>query len=366
MKTFNMTLLIYALIFSGILINLSSCQKQQETQTTQTIVDNETLQLTNHILDFKERMELFRDTPGIKSEIKYPAPDATTELENLINFNFVNGAILVNKQEIVYSETSMPLDVLSEIGESKLSEFYYNQVINLIQAQMLALNYTNMKLLYVDLEHKGTDSEGNAIIGISSVIGNEGSLQIVITETGWKFGFARGDCDGNYINGLDAAQLLEYELNKTNNDLPPSGYVWRWKDIVTVGPLHAQTGNTEWVNPDDDVIEDNYQDYLIYYANSEFNTPQVLTVEDECISSDSEIGWNLEMQFYEISYSLIGENKMAENNGNQWRITIEPFDGPDPNNNLNSIYSHFIHITSSYKYPSPISETNVQDILSYN
>ncbi len=95
----------------------------------------------------------------------------------------------------------------------------------------MGLSYQNMKLLFVDLEHKGTTAEGDAIIGVSSVIGNEGSIQLsLLSEEGWKFGLGRGDCDGNYMDGLDAALLLENELNQNSNDPPPSGYVWRWKE----------------------------------------------------------------------------------------------------------------------------------------
>lgn len=39
MKTFNLNLLISELIFIGVLLNLSSCQKQQQTQANQSIED---------------------------------------------------------------------------------------------------------------------------------------------------------------------------------------------------------------------------------------------------------------------------------------------------------------------------------------
>jgi hypothetical protein len=359
MKTFNLNLIIPLLVFVGVLLNLSSCQKQQQTHTNKSIVDEDSQEVTNHILDFKERMELVRETPGLKTEIKYPAPDATTELENLINFNYGYGMIQVNNQEIIYSEITMPLDALSKIGESKLSMFYYEQLIGLIQNQMMGLSYQNMKLLFVDLEHKGTTIEGDAIIGVSSVIGNEGDIQVLTTENGWWYGFAYGDCEGN--TGLDAAQLLEYNQNEQNTtDLPPSGYKWRWRNIVTNGPIEPNI--EENLNPNDDTPEDNYQDYLIFYANSKFNQPEILRDEDKCMSTDSEYGWNLEMSFYEQSYSVIGNNAMFTNNGNQWSLNIIEYNGPDVDDY--DVVTHSLYITSSYRYASPIEDIIIEDIMS--
>ncbi len=343
---------------------VQSCQKIVDVQQTEnTIVDDESKTIVERILAFKKRMELYRNNPGLKTEQKYTADSAVTELEDLVNFDFGHGMLQVDKQEIVYSEISMPLDSLLKIGDSDLSQFYYDQLIEEIQDHMLGLSgYDSIRLMFVDLKHKETTGNGDAIISINSVIGNKSVVSIQSSEEGWWFGKKGGDCDDNYSGILDAAILLEQELNQGSNNPPPSGYIWRWKNVVAVWPI--QPMDPDYINPDDDVEEDNYQDRLIYYANSAFSGG-TLTNDDKCISTDSETGWNLEMDFYSDSYFTIGYDIMLGYNGNETFTDIVEYDGVDPENNNNSIVKHDLKITSSYRYAVPVGEVVIEDILEY-
>ncbi|MCF6170521.1 MAG: hypothetical protein L3J66_06025 [Bacteroidales bacterium] len=351
-----------AVLFTIAVVVVVSCQKIVDVQQTEnTIVDDESKTIVERIIAFKKRMELYRNNPGLKTEQKYTADSAVTELEDLINFDFGYGILQVDKQEIVYSEITMPLDSSSKIGESDLSTFYYYQLIVEIQNQMLGLSgYDSIKLMFVDLKHKETIGDGDAVISINSVIGNKGVVTIQSSEEGWWFGKKGGDCDDNYIGILDATILLEQELNQGHNDPPPSGYIWRWKDINILGPLEPM--NPDYINPDDDDAEDNYQDRLIFYANSEFSDG-VLTNDDKCLSTDSEIGWNLEMDFYYGSYFTIGYDFMLKKNGNETFTEIVEYDGVDPFNENNAIVKHTLQITSSYRYAGNM--VAIKDILEY-
>lgn len=336
-----------------------SCQKEIANQPEKQL-DNypDSESIVSHIITFKKRMELYRDNPNLKTELKYTAEEAAAELENLINYDFGYGRTQVDMVGTGYSELSMPLDELLEIGESYLSLFYFNQVIDSIQNQVINVNYSDSRLLFVGIEHIETTEREIAILGITSVVGNSGTIQQQSTETGWWFGFGYGDCDG--VGSLDAVVLLEQQLNIDFNDPPPPGYVWRYKDIVVVGPLQPE--DPDFINTDDDTEEDNYQDRLIFYANSEYNDPEVLTENDKCVSTDSEYGWNLEMGFYELSYFDIATDVMIENNGNNWYLNIDEFEGEI---DYNDVVKHQLKVTSSYKYLSQGSMEDILDILEY-
>ena len=69
------------------------------------------------------------------------------------------------------------------------------------------------------------------------------------------------------------------------------------------------------------------------------------------------------MAFYDVSYSVIGDDIMVENNGNQWNIDVIEGFGKD-NNNYDFV-QQTLRIISSYKYASPEDEVAVEDILLY-
>ena len=112
--------------------------------------------MQDHILDFKKRMEFYRDNPNVKSGGElYTADSAVIELERLLNFNFCYTNIECDQKTYETSEVIMPLDDLLKINDPNLMQVYYNKTIDTIQAQMGRVNYGNMKLLLVDIEVTG-------------------------------------------------------------------------------------------------------------------------------------------------------------------------------------------------------------------
>jgi len=141
--------------------------------------------ITAHILAFKQRMKYFKDNPGLKDEgDKYTADSAVIEMEASLNFTFCYTDIQCNKKTFEHSEVTMPLDNNNEISEADISTLY-DVIIDTIKAQMYRVNYDSMKLLLVDLERTGTDNNGDAIISVGSLIGNEGTIN-VLNSNGWK------------------------------------------------------------------------------------------------------------------------------------------------------------------------------------
>jgi len=119
----------------------------------------------------------------------------------------------------------MPLDDLEKISDPKLTEVYYNKIIDTIQAQMERVDYENMILLLVDLEQTGADSNGDAIVSVGALIGNEGSISSPTTiESGWYFGFQGGNCEGSnnpYEGVWDAALELQGIIHASLWTAPP-------------------------------------------------------------------------------------------------------------------------------------------------
>jgi len=365
MKTFKTAMLLFAIISLSIALNFTSCQKQTETPNTKTIADG--IKTAEHIRDFGQRMQMHRNNPGLKSSIKYEANEAVTELEDLINYDFGYGMLQVDSMQITYSEIYMPLDAILKIADPELSQFYYEEVIEEIQLQFADITYDSLRLLFVDLDYLGNTANDEAIIGISSVVGNKGQINIQTSEDGWRFGYGQGDCLGNPQNGLDAALLLESQLNQQITIVPPPGYVWRYQNVLTVGPIHPT--DEGYINSDDNTPSDNYQDYLIFYANSQINIANglgnILTDDDKCVSTDASVGWNLEMAFYENSYNNIGNNIMIENEGNQWQINVIEYLGGMPGNQNYSAVKHDLSITSSFRYAVPEGDVAIDDIMAY-
>ncbi len=268
-------LFAFILLAAGI-VWLNSCQKENAVQQPQNTTgtdeaDNEAM--LQHILDFKQRMEDCKAHPGLRDGESFTAPDAVYELEALLNFNFCYTGITCNKKEFVTTQVTMPLDEIGEIGESKLAQLYYDEIIDSIQARMLSLTgYDNMKLLLVDLKQTGTDENGDAIVSIGALVGNEG--EVVLHNDNWWYGENAGLCASGWYNDEDAATQLGARVTDAMLPEPPAGCRWFFTSI-----------DSTYIFPQQDTLDytpDNYLDYKIFFATTEGG----LSIDDEvkCLS----------------------------------------------------------------------------------
>ncbi len=305
LKTFKIavTCLVVAFVLT------TSCNKTTENPDvksgdedyTELIEKSKAMQ--EHVEAFKEKMEYYRDNPGVKSGGQlYSADEAVTELESLLNYNFCYTGIECTKKTFISSEVIMPLDDIQRINDPKLMEVYYDKVIDTIQAQMGRVNYTNMKLLMVDIEVTNYDSEGDALISIGSLIGNEDNLTIPNLDIldGWIYGYKEGSCLENNSSGLlDAGVVIQNNLMFANLPAPPPSMVRRFEQITTVGPLTP----TEYRNTNDPL--DNFKDYRIFYANQSVT---LIVDSTRCLSSSNE------MPYYIQQYNqIIAEKELQYN-----------------------------------------------------
>jgi hypothetical protein len=348
-KHLTTTLLSIAIVIG--LIWLNSCKKENLKQTSETsVVDEENEVILEHILDFKSRMEYHKANPGLKSGTLYTPPDAVEEVEALINFNFCYTDISCNKKTFEKTEVTMPLDELGKIGESRLAQLYYEEIIDSIQARMLDVNYPNMKLLLVDLEQTGTDSNGDAIISIGSLLGVERNISSYETEQGWWYGNLEGTCAYDFFGEIDAAKVMQWDLMAIHTPLPPAGWILKKKTIQTLDPIDPSDNFLVPVNE-----RNNYLDAKLFYANRIYGT---ITEEVRCLSGDPE------MDFY-LSHSNDFIQQAEDSTGLTFTdCTVQDYSIYD-----NDVYSEIwhelqIHVGNVW-FVQPGIEWEVEDILAY-
>lgn len=279
------------MILTATLMYLNSCKKQNSTEASNVLaLNDESSKITQHILDFKERMKYYKNNPGIKvSRLSYTADSATLELESLLNYDFCYANIDCNKKVFTSSVVIMPLDILNRINDPDLMQVYYDKVIDTIQAQMGRTNFTNMKLLLVDLEVGGYDSSVDAIISVGSLIGNQ--QNIVLHNDSWMYGEELGLCGTGGLAPEDAASQLGKRVIDNVLPEPPSGGRWYFTNMVNayIQPTSNPLTNTP----------NNYRDYKIFYATDAV-TPTIDN-DTKCLSSS-------DMDFYEYYYIEYAED----------------------------------------------------------
>ena len=357
------TLLI---ITSLVITTMNNCNKTNpgvvavENQNDFTELIEKSKAMQEHVLTFKTKMKYYHDNPNLKSGgEKYTAPDVVLELESLINFTFCYTDIECNKKTFVTSEIIMPLDDLEKISDPKLTEVYYNKIIDTIQAQMERVDYENMILLLVDLEQTGADSNGDAIVSVGALIGNEGSISSPTTiESGWYFGFQGGNCEGSnnpYEGVWDAALELQGIIHASLWTAPPPGYVRRYNVLYTESITEP---NQAKYRTDNDP-EDNFLDYDIFYAtNSLINYP--INGDTRCVSS------NVEIPHYISSYTNV-LSTAREDASNEMGITLSYIECIiEGNTNIAEDYiKHYFFINFGETWLVSVGGIEIEDILNY-
>ena len=273
-----------AVIFTITFVVVQSCQKTSDVrEPVVSGLDDESTAVREHILAFKAKMEYYRQNPNLKSSgTSYTADSATIEIESLINFDFCYTNIECNQKTFATSQVIMPLDEYDSINDPNLMDVYYDKVIDTVQAQMGRVNYTNMKLLLVDLEVSGYESNGDAIIKVGSLIGNE--QNIVFHNDNWWYGRNLGLCGSQQYAPEDGASQLEARVIDNVLPDPPAGGRWHFTNPVptTIDPTQDPLDETP----------DNYLDYKVFYATEAVGT---IDFDVKCMSI-------YEMSFYKNHY----------------------------------------------------------------
>lgn len=295
-------------------IFINGCKKDLQTdQAQQPIVDDTSEAIVAHILDFKERMAYYHENPNLKTGGQlYSASEAVIELENLINYNFCYTDSICSLVKAINSEIIMPLDDVEKINDPKLMEVYYDRAIDTIQAMMSRVNYSNMKLLLVDLDLSGMDSNGDAMISVGVVVGNRTNIPPAPSQApGWWYGNEGGDCQHNYFGQLDATMVLTDDITAVQLPAPPPGKVRIVTEIYPLDPL------LPWdyyiVDPQD---RDNFEDSRLFYAEDIYG---IITDNTCCLTTYNE------MVFYRNQYNQFILDAEEDNNLDFTRCVIEDY-----------------------------------------
>ena len=328
MKTKHIIFSLLAVFAITSVLIFNACEKDTETnESPQSLISPEQLAASEakigHIQALRERLEYYQDHPELKNGgVKYAANEAVLELESQLNFNYCYfNTIEYDSKAHFYTEVVMPLDALMEIYESDLSVHYFDDVIEAVQNHMNQSGFANKTLMLVDLELNGFDGNNDALVGVTSYVGNQGTLVPALSEEGWKYGFTMGTCDDQQIGEWDAALELELAVKSVHMMMPPPGYVLRWDTIHTEGPIYPYDFPVD--DPDD---FDNYCDCQVYVAKQQYGN---IDEHVMCLSNDVEMPfyaqhYNDLVFFFETQYSLSYINCMVQGfqsgSGNDYQI----------------------------------------------
>ncbi len=277
------------MVTSVLTVTLTQCRKthqklaDESPQTDYEELIEKSKAMEDHVLAFKSKMEYYKNHADIKSGGElYSAGDAVDEIESLINYDSCNVSLTCIQKTFITSQITMPLDDILKINDPKLSELYYNIVMDTIQNQLERVSYDNPQLILVDIEFSNYDSNDDAVITIGSLIGKFQTT--VLHNDNWWYGENMGLCGTGQYVPEDGASQLDQRVTNSLLPPPPMGASWRFKSI-----------ESRTIHPTQDPLsgdEDNYLDYKIFYA-SELVGP----IDDDvkCMSQ-------YEMNFYETHY----------------------------------------------------------------
>lgn len=301
-----------AVLFTLAVIVVVSCRKEKEPVLQQTGVielNYKSQVFIERIKKFEKKMKMYRDNPGLKSDENKYVLDAILDWEATLNYNYCYSYVQVS--EVKSFDTIMPLPLIE--GDSMtmvdVSDRYYNAILAAVQRHYYVKStFTDQKLLTVDLEPADTYDS----VIVTTYIGNtQYSSQ---PPYDWIFGEMEGTCDGYHYGESDAAKQCAIYVRNAFYEEPPDGHHWFFPNPITIHakPLDEDSnGNLLYENPNDD-SEDNYLDYLIYYASENVNPPGLNDVV-KCVE------YSPELSFYKQSSVTLTQGWINNSGGMKFK-----------------------------------------------
>ncbi len=302
-KTFMFITAAVMLVVGVVLTN--GCKKDLQTdQAQQPIVDDASEAIVAHILEFKERMAYYRENPNVKgSEQLLQINETILDWEATINLTYCHSYLDLGEMVVFDTILDIPLVEGDSIRVAKASEKYFDNILESIQGKYFMAEFTEKRLVSVDLEPvNGGDS-----LWISLVVGNPSEPSFPNYD--WYWGLKKGVCETQqYFGDKDAAIVLAEDVRNHFYQAPPENCRWFFTDIIAF----EDKNEPPTFNPDDepyyfpgtDITEDNYCDYMIYYADA--TVAPGLTEDVRCIEASTE------KLFYKLNYIDITQEHINE------------------------------------------------------
>ncbi len=278
-------LAIVALVVSALIVTIRCSKDSNEPEINQSEqIQQESEAVVAHILAFKERMEFCIQNPTLKSTVFYTPGEAVIEIESALSLTYCYSNIDVREQTINTSVLAMPLQG-GQISESELALFH-EEVIDSLQYHMMNIDYNEKKLMVVDMNFIGLDSNDDAIVNVISIIAN--NQEVLLYEDSWWYGNEAGTCSGA-ATPEDATTQLQARVIQEMLPEPSSGYRWFW--IYPHTETYYANTSTQL-----DPTPDNYCDYKLFWAIKTYGIGD----DEKCLST-------YEMGFYEGYYIELAE-----------------------------------------------------------
>ncbi len=327
----KITIILFTVIMAAGIIYLSGCNKNYSEQKANNATVNEQTNdnMFQHILDFKKRMDYYRENPGLKSNEKEQTDSTVLDWESTINLTYCYSYLELSDAKVFDTILAMPPINDDSILMSDVSDKYYNEIVYAVQAQYFQAPFPDSakKLMVVDLEK----TSGGDSLYIKSMIGN--TMTMAHPPYDWMYGEKLGTCDGQHDVGIhDATHILETNTRNHFKEDPPTGYSWTFiniDDIYVPDPTVQENGNYLYRNPSDDPGFDNYKDFLIYYANSTYGT---VTHAVKCLEHYDEL------DFYKQSYINLTQDWIDASNGKKFKDCC--YVGKDVSEDTTTILKH--------------------------
>jgi len=257
-------------------------------------------------------MEYYKKHPGLKSSEKEQVDETILDWESDINLTYCYSYLDLSDAVTYDTVLALPPIVQDSILMADISAKYYNDILYAVQEKYFQASFDDSlkKLMVVDLEKTlGGDS-----LQIKTLIGN--TQQLLLPAYDWYWGGKQGVCISHqWQTDYDAAIKIAEHTRFHFYEAPPQGQHWSFvniEDHIVMNPRQQDNnGNYIYLNPDDDIPNDNYEDYTIFYANE--NIADGLTEDVRCLEHYDELA------FYKQSYINITQNWIDNTNGKKFQ-----------------------------------------------
>jgi len=328
------TIISLIMLLAAGLLWLNGCKKETavQQQQTATTMDNAASEvMLQHILDFKQRMEYYKEHPEIRSEEKEQTDTTVNYWESSINLTYCHSYLELSDAVIYDTVIAMPPITQDSILMANIADKYYNEILYAVKAQYLQASFTSeaKKLMVVDLER----TTGGDSLQIKTMIGN--ALTMAHPPYDWEYGEKLGTCDGQHEVGIwDAAHEIAKNTRNHFYEAPPANCRWWFYNIQTI----FVDDPTQYPNPNDPPPV-NYEDYMVYYASSAVGT---ITDAVLCLEHYGELA------FYKQSYIDLTQG-WINNSGCRKFKDCEYIGLHKTINNTVQIYKHELTIFLGYR-----------------
>lgn len=338
-----LTIAILTVFLSATVFFINACKKSTFEQSDEKkIIDNKSSSMVNYILNFKKKMEYYKNNPGLKSNEKKQVDESVTDWESTINLIYCYSYLELS--DVVVYDTIIALPTISEdsILMTDVSDKYYNEIVYAVQSQYFQAPFPDSvkKLMVVDLEK----TVGGDSLSITSMIGN--TIPCDMPAYDWYWGEKQGVCISHqYITEQDAATIAAQNTRNYFHENPPQGTHWYFINVEN----HFIKNPVLYPNPENQPPNDNFEDYLVYYADA--NIGNGLTENVRCLENATELA------FYKQNYINFTQNWIDDSNGKKFKDCF--YEGKEKTYPIHIILHRLKNTWIGFRYHTEIAINNI-------